>query len=153
MPKYARIPEGEVDSSLRAMVQDILQRASVELDLGAEPQVVWFADTWELSPSELRSMREVFVPADGIHKQGSVPEFVRYSPETGWDPAPLMLLNRSECSSTTPLHELRHLWQIKAGLYRADEVASTEIEEDADAWADATMARLGHARDRLAEER
>jgi hypothetical protein len=124
------------------MVQDILHRARVELDLGAEPRVVWFADTRDLRPIEVRSLREVFVPADGMPKQGSVPEFVRYSPETGWDPAPLMLLNRSECSSITALHELRHLWQIKAGLYRADEVASSEIEADADAWADATMARL-----------
>lgn len=53
------------------------------------------------------------------------------------------MLSRSQCLPDTPLHELRHLWQIKQGLYRADEVSTPELEADADDWAAGAMARLG----------
>ena len=87
---------------------------------------------------------EVYVPGDGVPKVGSVPPFVRYSPETGWEPrAPIIMLNRTGCLPDTALHELRHLWQIKAGLYRADEESTRELEDDADTWAASELIRLG----------
>ena len=81
-----------------------------------------------------------FIPGDGHAKAGSVPPFVRYSPDAGWEPAPpIIMLNRTQCLPDTPLHELRHLWQIKAGMYRADEESTQDLEDDADAWAAAAM--------------
>ena len=69
---------------------------------------------------------------------------MRYSAEAGWEPAqPVIMLNRTQCLPDTPLHELRHLWQIKAGLYRADEESTPGLEADADAWAAAELVRLG----------
>lgn len=112
--------------------------------LGATPEVRWFADVRELPTRQVAAAREVFTPGDGIPKAGSVPPFVTYSEEKGWEPAPpVILLNRSQCLPDTPLHELRHLWQIKAGLYRADEESSKELEDDADAWAASELTRLG----------
>jgi hypothetical protein len=48
-----------------------------------------------------------------------------------------------DATDDTPLHELRHLWQIKAGQYRADEESTKELEDDADAWAAGALTRLG----------
>lgn len=121
-----------------------MHRALPELDLGADPEIRWFADVRELPARRVAAAREVFVPGDGVPKAGNVPPFVRYSAEAGWTPArPVILLNRSACLPDTPLHELRHLWQIKAGRYRADETSSQELEDDADTWAAATLTRLG----------
>ena len=143
VPKYVRIPDSEVDPPLLAAVQDIVRRALPDLDLGAEPEVGWFADTRTLAPDRVRSAPAVFVPGDGYAKAGNVPPFVRYSRDAGWTPSrPLILLNRNACPPDTALHELRHLWQIKAGLYRADQYATQELEDDADAWAAAAMIRL-----------
>ncbi|MEA2673290.1 MAG: hypothetical protein QOI92_482 [Chloroflexota bacterium] len=55
---------------------------------------------------------------------------------------PVIMLNWTQCLPDTPLHELRHLWQIKAGVYRADEESTQELEDDADAWAASAVARL-----------
>ena len=137
------VAEDEVDPEVRAMALAMLRRALPELDLGVEPRIQWFADAHELPASRVAAAREVFVPGDGDPKAGSVPPFVRYSAEGGWDPAtPIIMLNRSQCLPDTPLHELRHLWQIKAGLYRADEDSSRELEDDADAWAAGALRRL-----------
>lgn len=126
------------------MANDVMRRALPELDLGAEPEIRWFADARELPARRVAAAREVYVPGDGEAKAGNVPPFVRYSVETGWTPArPVILLNRSQCLPDTPLHELRHLWQIKAGLYRADESSSKALEDDADAWAAGATRRLG----------
>jgi hypothetical protein len=141
--RYVRVPETEVDPTLLAAVHDIVHRALPDLDLGAEPEVGWFADTRTLAPDRVRSAAEVFVPGDGYPKAGNVPPFVRYAPDGGWTPQrPLILLNRDACPPDTALHELRHLWQIKAGWYRADQYATQELEDDADAWAAAEMLRL-----------
>lgn len=146
MPRYVRVPDGEVDSGLRTTVHDIVRRALPELDLGAEPEIGWFADTRALAPEQVASAREVFIPGDGVPKAGNVPPFVSYSAGVGWRPAPpLILLNRAQCLPDTALHELRHLWQIKAGLYRADQYATQELEDDADAWAAEAMVRFGIA--------
>jgi hypothetical protein len=89
---------------------------------------------------------EVFIPGDGVPKAGNVPPFVSYTAAGGWQPeSPLILLNRAQCLPDTPLHELRHLWQIKAGTYRADQYATQDLEDDADAWAAEAMIRLGIA--------
>ena len=126
------------------MAHEVVRRALPDLDLGAVPRVQWFADVRELPPGRVAAAREVFVPGDGVPKAGNVPPFVRYHPDTGWAPErPVILLNRSQCLPDTPLHELRHLWQIKAGRYRADEDSTPELEADADAWAAAELARLG----------
>ncbi len=126
------------------MVRDIVQRALPELELGATPEIRWFADVRELPRDRVAAAREVFVPGDGDSKAGSVPPFVRYSPEEGWQPvAPVIMLNRTQCLPDTPLHELRHLWQIKAGIYRADQDSSPELEQDADDWASLATIRLG----------
>jgi hypothetical protein len=144
VPKYVRIPDSEVDPTLLAAVDDIVRRALPELDLGAEPEVGWFADTRKLPADRVRLAPAVFVPGDGYPKAGNVPPFVRYTPDEGWMPArPLILLNRDACPPDTALHELRHLWQIKAGRYRADEFATQALEDDADAWATEAMIRLG----------
>lgn len=121
-----------------------MRRALPELDLGADPEIRWFADVRELPVRRVAAAREVFVPGDGVPKAGNVPPFVRYSAEAGWTPArPVILLNRSACLPDTPLHELRHLWQIKAGRYRADETSTRELEDDADRWAAEALTRLG----------
>lgn len=144
MPSYVRVPEIEVDPGLRAAVQDIVSRALPELDLGAEPEIGWFADTRALPPDRVRAAPVVFVPGDGVPKAGNVPPFVSYTAGSGWEPSrPLILLNRAQCLPDTALHELRHLWQIKAGRYHADQYATQELEDDADAWAADAMARLG----------
>jgi hypothetical protein len=133
-----------VDRDLRDAVQAIVRRVLPELDLGAEPELGWFADTRSLPPAQVRSASAVFVPGDGVPKAGNVPPFVSYSPDRGWTPArPLILLNRNACPPDTAVHELRHLWQIKAGLYRADQFATADLEDDADRWAAEAMVRLG----------
>jgi hypothetical protein len=142
--RYVLVGEDEVDPRVRAMADDVMRRALPELDLGAVPRIQWFADAHELPARRVAAAREVFVPGDGDAKAGSVPPFVRYSAETGWEPAaPVIMLNRSQCLPDTPLHELRHLWQIKAGRYRADESSTQELEDDADAWAAGAVTRLG----------
>lgn len=144
MPKYILVAESEVEPQLVAMVHEVVRRALPELDLGAMPEVQWFADVRELGPARVAAASDVYVPGDGVAKAGSVPPFVRYSAETGWDPAaPVIMLNRSRTLPDTPLHELRHLWQIKAGVYRADQDSSPALEDDADAWAASAMTRLG----------
>lgn len=144
MPRYVIVPEREVAPRIAAMARDVISRGLPELDLGAVPEIRWFADTRELPASRVAAAREVFVPGDGDPKAGSIPPFVSYSPESGWEPAaPVILLNRTQCLPDTPLHELRHLWQIKAGLYHADQTSSKDLEDDADAWAAGAVARLG----------
>lgn len=146
MHRYVLIGEEEVDPAVLAMARDAVRRALPDLDLGAVPRIQWFADAHELPASRVASAREVFVPGDGDPKAGSVPPFVRYSPDRGWEPAaPVIMLNRSQCLPDTPLHELRHLWQIKAGLYRADEDSTRELEDDADAWAASALTRLARS--------
>jgi hypothetical protein len=143
VPKYVRIRESEVDPTLLAAVHEIVRQALPDLDLAAEPEVGWFADTRTLAQDRIRSAPEVFVPGDGYPKAGNVPPFVRFARDGGWTPPrPLILLNRDACPPDTALHELRHLWQIKAGRYRADQYATRELEDDADAWAAAAMVRL-----------
>ena len=144
MPRYVVIPERDVAPAVVAMVHDIVARALPDLDLGATPDIQWFADARELPARRVAAASEVYVPADGVAKAGNVPPYVRYTPETGWIPArPVILLNRSQCLPDTPLHELRHLWQIKAGRYRADEDSTRELENDADVWAASAVTRLG----------
>ena len=144
MPRYVLVDEDEVDPRIVEMADNVLRRALAELDLGAIPRIQWFADIRELPTSRVAVATEVYVPEDGVDKAGSVPPFVRYEPGKGWEPpAPIIMLNRAKCLPDTPLHELRHLWQIKEGVYRADEVSSPELEDDADAWAADAMTRLG----------
>lgn len=144
MPRYVRVPETEVDSGLREAVHDIVRGALPELDLGAEPEIGWFADTRALTPAQVRAAQQVFVPGDGVPKAGNVPPFVSYTTSAGWEPPrPLILLNRAQCLPDTALHELRHLSQIKAGRYRADQYTTQALEGDADAWAADAMVRLG----------
>ncbi|MBI2780313.1 MAG: hypothetical protein HYX55_00775 [Chloroflexi bacterium] len=143
MLRYALVGEDEVEPATVAMANDVLRRALPDVNLGAVPEIRWFADERELPAGQVAAAREVFVPGDGVPKAGNVPPFVRYSADSGWTPArPVILLNRSACLRDTPLHELRHLWQIKAGLYRADESSTKELEDDADAWAAAALTRL-----------
>jgi hypothetical protein len=140
VPTYLVVPEGEVAQQVVEMAREAVRRAAIELQLGAIPEIRWFADSRELPARQVAAAREVFIPGDGDAKAGSVPPFVRYSPDAGWEPAPpIIMLNRTQCLPDTPLHELRHLWQIKAGLYRADEESTQELEDDADAWAAAAM--------------
>lgn len=144
MLRYFVVPASEVDPGLVADVRDIVRRALPELDLGATPEIRWFADARELSPEKVAAAREVFLPGDGDPKAGSVPPFVSYSAEKGWQPAaPVIMLNRTHCLPDTPLHELRHLRQIKQGVYRADQESSKELEDDADQWAAGAMIRHG----------
>lgn len=146
MPRYVVVPEGEVAPDVVAMAREAVRRGAAELDLGEVPEIRWFADSRELPRRQVAAAREVFVPGDGVPKAGNVPPFVRYSAAGGWAPAqPVILLNRSACLPDTPLHETRHLWQIKAGLYRADESSTKELEDDADAWAAEALTRLGQA--------
>ncbi len=138
------MPANEVAPQIVAMAADMVRRALPELDLGAAPEIRWFADARELPAQRVAAAREVFIPGDGVPKAGSVPPFVSYTAKNGWQPStPVIMLNRSQCRPDTPLHELRHLWQIKSGLYRADEESSPELEDDADAWAAAELVRLG----------
>ncbi len=144
MLRYFVVPESDVEPGRLAMARDIVRRALPDLDLGATPEIRWFADAREVRPEHAAAAREVFLPGDGVPKAGSVPPFVRYSAEKGWEPqAPVIMLNRTQCLPDTPLHELRHLWQIKQGIYRADEESSPELEDDADRWATQAMIRLG----------
>lgn len=144
MLRYFVVPEREVEPTRLAMARDIVRRALPELDLGATPVIRWFADSRELRTEQVAAAREVFLPGDGIPKAGSVPPFVSYSAETGWNPtSPVIMLNRTQCLPDTPLHELRHLWQIKEGVYRADQDSSEELEDDADHWAAGAMIRHG----------
>lgn len=144
MRRYVLVPESEVAPRIVAMAGDSVRRALSELGLGAVPEIRWFADTRELTARQVAAATEVYIPGDGVPKAGSIPPFVSYSPEKGWEPAaPVILLNRSQCLPDTPLHELRHLWQIKAGLYRADQTSSKELEDDADAWAASALTSLG----------
>ena len=144
MPRYVLVAEDEVEPRIVAMAYDVMRRALPDLDLGAVPRIQWFADTRELPARRVAAATEVYVPEDGVAKAGSVPPFVRYSPAGGWEPEPpIIMLSRSQCLPDTPLHELRHLWQIKQGRYRADEVSTPELEADADAWAASAMTRLG----------
>ena len=144
MPRYVLVGEDEVEPRIVAMAHDVMVRALPELDLGAVPRIQWFADTRELPAARVAAAKEVYVPEDGIAKAGSVPPFVRWTAAGQWDPSPpIIMLSRSQCLADTPLHELRHLWQIKQGRYRADEVSTPELEADADAWASSAMTRLG----------
>lgn len=144
MPRYVLVGEDEVEPGILAMAHDMMSRALPELDLGATPRIQWFADVRELPARRVAAAKEVYVPEDGVAKAGSVPPFVRYTLRGGWDPEPpIIMLSRSQCLPDTPLHELRHLWQIRQGLYRADEVSSAELEADADAWAANDLSRLG----------
>jgi len=143
MHRYVLVGEDEVDAGVRAMARNAVARAAPELELGVVPRIQWFADAHELPASRVAAAREVFVPGDGDPKAGSVPPSVTYLAGRGWVPAvPVIMLNRSQCLPDTPLHELRHLWQIKAGLYRADEESSRELEDDADDWAAGALARF-----------
>jgi hypothetical protein len=147
VPRYVLIPEDGVAPDVVRMARAAVRRASAELDLGVVPEIRWFADARELPATVVAAAREIYVPGDGMPKAGNVPPYVRYSPATGWEPpAPVVLLNRSQCLPDTPLHEARHLWQIKAGLYRADEDSTRELEDDADAWAAAALERHGGVR-------
>jgi len=147
VPRYVLVKDVEVDPQVRAMAGRVLERALPDLDLGVVPRIQWFADERELTPARVATAAEVYVPGDGDPKAGSVPPFVRYAPSRGWEPAaPVIMLNRSQCLPDTPLHELRHLWQIKQGVYRADEDSTAELEADADAWAAAAVRRLGVGR-------
>jgi hypothetical protein len=140
--RYLIVPEDQVAPDVVAMARDAVRWAAVDLDLGATPAIRWFADSHELPGRQVAAAREVFVPGDGVPKAGNVPPFVSYSVAAGWEPdPPVILLNRSQCLPDTPLHEMRHLWQIKAGAYRASEDASVELEADADAWAASARAR------------
>jgi hypothetical protein len=142
-PTYLIVDEIEVAPQVVAMAREAVRRAAAELDLGVVPDIRWFADSRELPRGRVAAAREVFVPGDGDAKAGSVPPFVRYSALAGWEPAPpVIMLNRTQCLPDTPLHELRHLWQIKAGVYRANEASTQELEDDADAWAASAVARL-----------
>jgi hypothetical protein len=144
LPRYVLVPESEVAQRIADAAREAVRRAAIDLDLGTVPEIRWFADSRELPSARVAAAREVFVPGDGDAKAGSVPPFVRFSPETGWAPAPpIIMLNRTQCLPDTPLHELRHLWQIKAGLYRADEESTKQLEDDADAWAAGAVIRLG----------
>lgn len=148
MLRYFVVPDSEVEPRRLAMARNIVRLALPELDLGATPEIRWFADARELRPDQVAAAREVFLPGDGVPKAGSVPPFVHYSAEKGWEPAaPVIMLNRTQCLPDTPLHELRHLWQIRQGRYRADEASSQEQEDDADRWAADAMRRL-NIRDR-----
>ena len=143
-PRYLVVREDEVDPAVAEMAKRTIRGGTRMLELGAVPEIRWFADTRELPPSRVATAQEQFVPGDGDPKAGSVPPFVRYSPGMGWEPArPVLMLNRSECFPDTALHELRHLWQIKVGRYRADETSTPELEADADAWAAEAQTRLG----------
>jgi len=143
LPRYVVVAEREVAPDVVSMARDTVRWAATELDLGAIPEIRWFADSHELPSSRVAAAREIFVPGDGVPKAGNVPPFVRYAAATGWQPpAPVILLNRSQCLPDTPLHESRHLWQIKAGLYRADEDSTRELEDDADQWAVLALNRL-----------
>ena len=144
MHRYVLVAESEVAAQTVAMAADMVRRALPSLNLGGTPSIQWFADTRELTARQVAAATEVYIPGDGVPKAGSIPPFVSYSPKTGWVPAaPVILLNRSQCLPDTPLHELRHLWQIKAGLYRADQTSSKELEDDADAWAASALTSLG----------
>lgn len=144
MHRYLVVSEGEVVPAVVGMAQEAVRRGATDLALGAVPEIRWFADSRELPRGRVAAARELFVPGDGDAKAGSVPPFVRYSPDVGWEPAPpVIMLNRTQCLPDTPLHELRHLWQIKAGRYRADEESTRELEDDADAWAASALIRLG----------
>jgi hypothetical protein len=143
MPRYVVVPEGEVARRVVEMAHAAVVRGAADLDLGVIPEIRWFADVRELPRQRVAIAREVFVPGDGDAKAGSVPPFVRFSPEAGWEPSPpVIMLNRSQCLPDTPLHELRHLWQIKAGIYRADEESTQALEDDADAWAASALVGL-----------
>jgi len=143
VPRYMVVGDDEVDPEVLALARETVRRGALALDLGVVPQITWFADTHELPRARVAAAREVFVPGDGDPKAGSVPPSVRYSVERGWDPTPpVLMLNRSQCLPDTPLHELRHLWQIKAGLYRADESSTQALEDDADAWAARALQEL-----------
>jgi hypothetical protein len=142
VPRYLLVPENQVAPDVVAMAREAVRWAAADLELGVTPEIRWFADARELPSDLIAAAREVFVPGDGVPKAGNVPPFVRYSAPTGWDPSPpVILLNRSQCLPDTPLHELRHLWQVKAGAYRANDYASPELEADADAWAANAIAR------------
>ncbi len=144
MPRYVLVEEHEVDPGIVAMAHDVMRRALPELDLGAVPRIQWFADVRELPARRVAAATEVYVPEDGVAKAGSVPPSVRYTPEGGWEPEPpIIMLSRTQCLPDTPLHELRHLWQIKQGVYRADEVSTPALEADADAWAADALVRFG----------
>ena len=147
MPRYVLVGEDEVAPGVVRMARDAVRLASTDLELGVVPEIRWFADARELPAARVASAREIYVPGDGVPKAGNVPPFVRYSPSAGWEPpTPVILLNRSQCLPDTPLHEARHLWQIKAGTYRADEDSTPELENDADAWAAAALPRLAGVR-------
>ena len=147
MPRYVVVPESEVAPDRAAMAREAVRRGALELELGANPEIRWFADARELTAARRAAATAVYVPGDGVAKAGSVPPEVSYSAATGWRPdPPVIMLNRTQCLPDTPLHELRHLWQIKAGLYRADEESTQALEDDADAWAADAMVRLGPAR-------
>lgn len=144
MPRYLVVAEDEVAPDVVARTREAVRRALPELELGAIPEIRWFADSRELPARRVSAATEVYVPGDGLEKAGSVPPFVRYSPTNGWEPAaPVIMLNRSRCLPDTALHELRHLWQIKSGLYQADEESTTALERDADAWAADAVMRFG----------
>ncbi|GEM_PF-4647471 len=142
-PTYVLVQEHEVAPQVVEMAREAVRRAAAELQLGAVPEIRWFADSRELPRERVAAAREVFVPGDGDAKAGSVPPYVRYSSEAGWEPTPpVIMLNRTQCLPDTPLHEARHLWQIKTGRYRADEESTHELEDDADAWAASAVTRL-----------
>ena len=144
MPGYVVVDEREVAPDTVEMARDAIRRAAADLELGVVPEIRWIADVRELPARQVAAAREVYVPGDGEPKAGNVPPYVRWSAETGWSPArPVILLNRSQCLPDTPLHELRHLWQIKAGRCRADEDSTEELEADADAWAASELVRRG----------
>lgn len=143
-PTYVVVKEHEVAPQVVEMAREAVRRAATELALGVVPEIRWFADSRELPHERVAAAREVFVPGDGDAKAGSVPPYVRYSSAAGWEPAaPVIMLNRTQCLPDTPLHEARHLWQIKTGRYRADEESTHELEDDADAWAASALARRG----------
>jgi hypothetical protein len=144
VPRYVLVDERDVAPDVRLMAESAVRWAAADLQLGAFPEIRWFADTRELPKSRVAAAAEVYVPGDGLPTAGNVPPYVRYRPGAGWElPGPVILLNRSQCLPDTPLHESRHLWQIKAGRYRADEDSTRELEDDADSWAAAAVERIG----------
>jgi hypothetical protein len=144
VPRYVIVANDEVAPGVAATAREAVRRGAADLALGTLPEIRWFADSRELPRRQVAAAREVYVPGDGVPKAGNVPPFVRFSAAEGWTPAPpVILLNRSACLPDTPLHELRHLWQIKLGRYRADEESTQELEDDADAWAAEALHRLG----------
>jgi hypothetical protein len=142
-PRFVEVLAAAVPPKILEATHDIVIKALPELELGVVPVVRWAAEADDATIAALPPGTPVF--QGGAHPNGFIAPWTRWTPEDGWTPEarPSIFLNAATCGPTTPLHELRHLWQMRNGVPLDVGARNPGAEKDAEDWAIAALDRLG----------